>query len=220
MALQAMRAMCSALLCYLRRGWAEKPRSSRENRPTIENKIDDFNSPAGHSQRRREMLEYALEALEAEAHHLTRWPELTFPQLYNELYHKRSNSPDARAWCESSAARFNRPWIRRLTRDSSRSPHLRATLAGHEDIVHGCRFSPDSRYLASVCLGGSLRIWEMSSGRELACLTSDGASLRDCCWSPDGERIATVGDGPFLRICNRDKGSPIRRQSSRGKNSP
>jgi WD40 repeat protein len=195
-----MKATLSALMSFLRRGWSRKPDSPRGNRPAREAGGNDFNSsPVGYNPK-REMLRYALEALQAETHHLTRWPELTFPQLYNELYYKRSNSADVRKWCESGATEFGRTWLRRTAPDGTRSPNLRATFAGHEDVVHGCRFSPDSRYLASVCLSGTLRVLDVLSGRELACLRSDGASLRDCCWSPDGQRIATVGDSPFLRV--------------------
>ena len=197
--LQEMKATLSALVSFVRRGWSRKPDSSRGPESDRGAAAKDIRSLPLERQPKREMLSYALEALQAEAHHLTRWPELTFPQLYNELC-SRLTSEDVRTWCESGAARFNRTWLRRTAPDRTRSPNLRATFAGHEDVVHGCRFSPDSRYLASVCLSGTLRVLDVPSGRELACLKSDGASLRECCWSPDGERIATVGDTSFLRI--------------------
>ncbi len=148
--------------------------------------------------KQREVLLSILDALRAEAHHLSRWPELTFPQLHNELYHKRKDSTEVMALCQSARANYKRTWLRCFAPDKSRSPHLKATLAGHEDLVHCCRFSPCSRYLASASLDGTLRICEVASGEEIACLK--GSSLRCCCWSPDGRRIATGGDGSLLRI--------------------
>lgn len=197
---QEMKATLSALVSFVRRGWSRTPGSSRAPRSDRGGAATDIRPFPLQHQPKRQILSYALEALQAEAHHLTRWPELTFPHLYNELHHKRSKDAVVRTLCESGAARFDRTWLRRTAPDKTRSPNLRATFAGHEDIVHGCRFPPDSRYLASVCLSGTLRVWDVPSGRELACLRSDGASLRDCCWSPDGERIAVVGDTELLRV--------------------
>jgi hypothetical protein len=43
-------------------------------------------------------------------------------------------------------------------------------LMGHRDLVHGMAFSPDSRRLASVDWTGTVKLWDVSTGRELKTL--------------------------------------------------
>jgi WD40 repeat protein len=60
-------------------------------------------------------------------------------------------------------------------------------------MVMACYFSPCNRYLASAAKDGWLRIWDISSAREIEALKGPDFQLFDCQWSPGGDRIATVG---------------------------
>lgn len=148
----------------------------------------------------RQTLSCVLDALRSQAHHLVRWPELTFPQLFNELYSKHSSSLEVKNWLDTSARRFARPWIRKTAPDTSRSSQLKATLVGHTDMVMACQFSPCDRFIASAAKDGSLRMWDISSAREISCLKGPDFQLYDCRWSPCGDRIATVGVDARVRI--------------------
>lgn len=159
----------------------------------------------------RETLLVAEAAFQSQAHHLTRWPQHTFPQIYNELRFKVAHLRDTSQWLEASAGEYRRPWIRRTSRDTNRSPNLRTTLtrapargpestAGLDAFVVCCRFSPCSLYLATVSADSNLRIWEVPTGREVASLNPDDDCFRMCSWSPDGRRIATIGTVGHLRI--------------------
>ena len=147
----------------------------------------------------RQTLSCLLDALRSQAHHLARLPELTFPQLFNELYLK-SGSSEMKRLLEARAQQFARPWIRRTAPDTSRSSKLKATLVGHTDMVMACQFSPCNRYVASAAKDGSLRVWDVSSAREITCLKGPDFQLYDCRWGPSGDRIAAVGIDARIRI--------------------
>lgn len=141
----------------------------------------------------RQILSRVLDAVRSQAHHLIRFPELTFQQLFNELSATPGSPSGMKEWLDASAARFSRPWIRRTAPDTSRSSHLKATLTGHTEMVMACHFSPCNRYIASAAKDGWLRIWDISSARQIAALKGSDLHLSDCQWDPSGDRIATVG---------------------------
>lgn len=147
----------------------------------------------------RQTLSCFLDALRSQSHHLVRWPELAFPQLFNEMY-SEPGPPKMKRLLDASAQHFERPWIRRTAPDTSRSLKLKATLVGHTEMVMACQFSPCDRYLASAAKDGSLRIWDISSAREITSLKGPDFQLYDCRWSPGGERLAAVGDDAQVRI--------------------
>src|SRR5581483_3419755 len=72
-----------------------------------------------------------------------------------------------------SAIRFSPDGKRMATASWDRQVILRApardrearTLSGHTDIVAGCCFTPDARQLVSWSHDGSLRLWEVETGR-------------------------------------------------------
>ena len=53
---------------------------------------------------------------------------------------------------------------------SAQEPKLRATLKGHTGAVVAVAFSPDSKTLASASYDGTLKLWDMTTGKERATL--------------------------------------------------
>ena len=53
---------------------------------------------------------------------------------------------------------------------SAQEPKLRATLKGHTGAIAGLAFSPDSKTLASASYDGTLKSWDMTTGKERATL--------------------------------------------------
>lgn len=89
----------------------------------------------------------------------------------------------------------------------------RAVLRGHRFEVLSVAFSPDGQGLASADEGGSLRIWDVYSGRELKCLEPplrDGkGAAQSIAFSPDGRRVAVGCRSGGLRIWDVDSGEQV-----------
>lgn len=81
---------------------------------------------------------------------------------------------------------------------SAQEPRLRATLKGHTGEVVGLAFSPDSKTLASASYDGTLKSWDMTTGKERATLGEYRGCLGYVAFSPDGKTLASGAIGsPF-----------------------
>jgi WD40 repeat protein len=69
---------------------------------------------------------------------------------------------------------------------------LRYRLEGHEDRVLALAFSPDGKLMLSGGADGTMRIWEVFSGRQLCNYNVGGGAVNCVAVSPDGQRIATA----------------------------
>ena len=78
---------------------------------------------------------------------------------------------------------------------SAQEPKLRATLGGHTGAVVGLAFSPDSKTLASASYDGTLKTWDMTTGKERATLGEYKGCLGYVAFSPDGKTLATGAIG-------------------------
>ena len=65
-------------------------------------------------------------------------------------------------------------------------------LRGHTSGVTGVRFSPDSRWIVSSSLDGTVRLWSWPGGRSMRVLHG-GGELYDVAVSRDGQLIVAVG---------------------------
>ena len=77
---------------------------------------------------------------------------------------------------------------------------LQRTIAGHSDSVNSVSWSPDGKLLATASNDNTVRIWNVSSGEEMAAFNGHGEVVRTVRWSPDGTRIASAADGGGILI--------------------
>src|SRR5262245_12123618 len=61
-------------------------------------------------------------------------------------------------------------WLGLLTSSSlsAQEPKLRATLKGHTDLVYSVSYSPDGKTLASGSGDGTIKLWDVVTGKEQA----------------------------------------------------
>jgi NACHT domain- and WD repeat-containing protein len=121
----------------------------------------------------------------AQAHLLSTHPGLTFQQALNE--------PDATQPAQAAArlaAAEQRPRMRWINKSQSASPCV-LTIYGHTSYVNGCDVSPDGTRIASASSDESIKIWNLTNGKEELALRRNRISIESCNFSPDGKRIVS-----------------------------
>ena len=96
-------------------------------------------------------------------------------------------TPDG-TWLATGGGRTVRIW-------DTASWTQKATLTGHEDRVGAMAIAPDGTWLATtggIFSGGTVQIWDVTTGRALAMMRVDNAVLT-CAWI-DPRRIAVGGN--------------------------
>jgi WD40 repeat protein len=82
-------------------------------------------------------------------------------------------------------------------------------LRGHEDWVATLAYAPGGGRLVSTSADGSLRIWDVASGRTLHALKGHKGPLHDAAWSPDGELVASCGQDRTVRLWQASSGAEL-----------
>jgi WD40 repeat protein/serine/threonine protein kinase len=88
-----------------------------------------------------------------------------------------------------------------------------AALAGHPaitegraahtaDAISGLAFSPDGQMLASTGRDLTVRLWNLATGREIACLKGHTDSIWTVAFAPDGKTVATCSRDGTVKLWN------------------
>ena len=125
----------------------------------------------------------------ANANVLVANPELTFQQALNE---PDVTAPSVVARRLFASGRERRSLFRWINKPQLPSPCL-FTMVGHRDIVNSCDVSRDGQLIVSASSDEELKVWDISTGRELRTLAGHRNSVETCAFSPDSRRIVSGG---------------------------
>jgi WD40 repeat protein len=71
---------------------------------------------------------------------------------------------------------------------------------GHESSVVSAAFSPDGSRIVTASSDTTARIWDVTTGKEIAVLRGHEGSVVSAAFTPDGSRIVTASDDKTARI--------------------
>jgi len=153
----------------------------------------------------RLVLEAFRKVLGQEAHNLTQRPDLLWQQMYNRLQWAdgpqkgRVNTGVLAPEFEERSKPGAGPWLRSLTR-LRESEALIRTFTGHAGDVNAVAYSPDGTRIVSGSDDKTLKVWDASSGAELATLAGHAGDVNAVAYSPDGTRIVSGSCDATLKM--------------------
>jgi WD40 repeat protein/tRNA A-37 threonylcarbamoyl transferase component Bud32 len=104
--------------------------------------------------------------------------------------------PDLRHWEHDYLSRLCRQRVR--------------TLAGPEAGALSVAFRPDSRRLAAACSDGSVRVWDVATGKLKRTLRGHARGTLAVAWGPRGRRLASSSFDGTVRLWDAETGKQVR----------
>ena len=149
--------------------------------------FDDYKIALGSSQEThnwsgRHNIEDFSTFFQSELHVLARFPALTFQQAANGIF---DTIPEQAARVKLSQNLTLPPWLRLVNKTESSSRPV-VVLAGHENDVVDCEFSPDDHHIVSADSTG-IYLWDAASGELL--MTHPVKGVQEIGFSNDGSHI-------------------------------
>jgi WD40 repeat protein len=90
------------------------------------------------------------------------------------------------------------------------SGHLVTTLVGHTDGVWAVSLSADGEVVGSASFDGSVRLWEVTTGRQLATMRGHDGGVWGVALSADARLVASGGVDGTVRTWNASSGALLR----------
>ncbi len=87
---------------------------------------------------------------------------------------------------------------------------LLSTLTGHTSFVWGVACSPDGQLLASGSSDRTIKLWNLTTGKELRTLTGHTSIVSSVACSPDSQTLASGSDDGTIKLWNLTTGKELR----------
>jgi WD40 repeat protein len=79
-------------------------------------------------------------------------------------------------------------------------PKQRIITGSHTGGAHSVAFSPDGKILASVGGDGSIKLWNVSTGKNITSEPYSGRTIHAVAFSSDGKILASAGDDEIIQL--------------------
>jgi WD40 repeat protein len=149
-------------------------------------------------------------AIRLSAHVLDHDPAQFAPQLVGRLLPHRDDAAILQ-FTEEIAAAAPRPWLRPLF-PALHPPGtgLLRLLEGHSGWVNDVAVTPDGLRAVSASVDGTLRFWDLETGRVLRILEGHSAWVSGVAVTPDGKRAVSASWDKTLRVWDLETGTTLR----------
>jgi len=166
-------------------------------------------------EQRAEPLQLLYEALRLSAHVLAQDPA----QLPSQLWGRLGERPETAlsTILTTAAATQEGLWLRPLrpTLEPPGGPLLR-TMERHSDLFLSVAVTPDGRHALSASYDGTLKVWDLESGRELQTLAGHGDQVTGVVTTPDGRRAVSSSEDGTLKVWDLQSGRELRTLAGHG----
>jgi WD40 repeat protein len=79
-------------------------------------------------------------------------------------------------------------------------------LVGHSGAATACAVTPDGRRVVSASADGTLKVWDLNTGRTLAALVGHALGVNACAVTTDGRRVVSASMDGTLKLWDLDSG--------------
>jgi nucleoside phosphorylase len=145
-------------------------------------------------------------ALTRESHWLRTAPEATAALVWNRLRRSGWSASDLDGQLRVPA---EAGFLRVRQAATRESPALVRDLPGHTDWVTACAVTADGRRVVSASEDGTLKVWELESGRALATLKGHTGRVTACAMTVDARRVVSASEDGTLKVWDLESGRAL-----------
>jgi WD40 repeat protein len=148
-------------------------------------------------------LRSLLRVLQCEAHNLRHWDPMRCRAFFAQQIYKRAIDLGLTSLADQSRTSLsqvaNASWLTILAA-TRESPALERTLSGHEHAAYAVALTPDGRQVVSASADRTLKVWNLTTGREERTLSGHANRVYAVAVTPDGQHVISASADGTLKV--------------------